>query len=579
MRLVGDPAPFEATIDVVTADGVELVTLRLEGPADAAPPRLAIEWREPLIDTVCVWTTAAGRDKGLAPDWKPTRVHATATSQAPLFCLVSGAGDNRLAAACSDSLHLVELEVGVVEESGEVQCRAAFFGDPPAPARRHQVALRLDRRALPYERVLADVAAWWAAAPGCTPSPVPPAARAPMLSTWYSFHQVLVAAEVEKECRRARELGCEAVIIDDGWQTLDAARGYAFTGDWEPERIPDMAGHVQRIHDAGMQVLLWYSVPFVGMKSRAWQRFSSELLYVMEDRGAGVLDPRYPDVREFLLETWERALVTWNLDGLKLDFVDRFAVMPETPRGAAEGRDHASVMDAVDRLLGDAMNRLSRARTGALLEFRQPYIGPRMRRYGNMFRANDCPADQVRNRISIVDVRLLCGDTACHGDMLMWHPDEPPESAALQLLAVLFAVPQISVRLDRLPPAQLEMLRFWLGFWRQHRSTLLDGALRAASPELNYPLVSAAGPDELVAAAYADTVVALPAALPARVLVVNATRGDRVTLALDVPAPARRLRVRDCCGRLVEDERRDLDAGAHRIAVPPAGLLELERAT
>lgn len=576
MRLVGDPAPFEASVDVAEADGVELATLRLTGP-EATPPRLALEWREPLVDAVCIWTSAAGRDKGLPPDWKPLRLTATATSQAPLFCVVSGAGQNRLTAACSDALHPVELEAGVVEETGELACRAAFFADPPAPARRHELTLRVDRRAVPYEQALADAAAWWAAAPGCAPSPVPDCARAPMLSTWYSFHQVLVPDEVEDECRRARALGCEAVIIDDGWQTLDAARGYAFTGDWEPERIPDMAGHVRRIHDAGLKVILWYSVPFVGMKSRAWQRFASKMLYVMEDRGAGVLDPRYPDVREFLLDTWERAVSAWDLDGLKLDFVDRFATMPETPRGLADGRDHASVMDAVDRLLGDAMDRLRRLRPDILVEFRQPYIGPRMRRYGNMFRANDCPADQVRNRVSIVDVRLLCGDTACHGDMLMWHPDEPPESAALQLLAVLFSVPQISVRLGRLPPAHHEMLRFWLGFWRGHQDILLTGALRAASPELNYPLVSAVHDGELIVATYADAVVALPAALPPRVAIVNATRGDRVTLALEQPA-ARRVLVRDCRGRVVSDGRRELSAGAHRLAVPPAGLIELEEA-
>ena len=575
MRLVGDAAPFEAALEVTAKEGVELVTLTLTGSAEAAPPRMAIEWREPLIDTVCVWTSAGGRDKALPPDWKPLRLTATATSQAPVFSLVSGAGHSRLTVACSDTLHPVELEVGVVEETGELTCRAACCADPPAPARRHEVTFRLDRRVAPYEQALADAAGWWAASPGCAPSPVPRAARAPMLSTWYSFHQVLVADEVEAECRRARELGCEAVIIDDGWQTLDAARGYAFTGDWEPERIPDMAGHVRRIHDAGLQVILWYSVPFVGVKSRAWQRFAKKMLYVMEERGAGVLDPRYPDVRAFLLDTWEEAVRAWDLDGLKLDFVDRFATMPETPRGAADGRDHASVMDAVDRLLGDAMDRLRRARPDILIEFRQPYIGPRMRRYGNMFRANDCPADQVRNRVSIVDVRLLCGETACHGDMLMWHPDEPPESAALQLLAVLFSVPQISVRLDRLPPAHLAMLRFWLGVWRGRQDTLLDGTLRAASPELNYPLVSAARDGELVVAAYADTLVRLPAPLPARVGVVNATRVEGVTLLLG-EAATRRVLVRDCRGRVVRDDRCDLDAGVRRVEVPPAGLLELD---
>jgi alpha-galactosidase len=481
-----------------------------------------------------------------------------------VVALVSGAGQNRMTFASNEVLHPVVLECGVVEETAELECRVRAFTEPRAPATDFEVAIRIDRRPLPYERALSAAASFWAELPGCEPTPVPEPAREPMYSTWYSFHQRLEAAEVEAECGRAAALGMSAVIIDDGWQTLDSERGYAFTGDWEPDRIPDLRGHVDRLHQLGMRVLLWYSVPFVGVKSRAYQRFKDKLLYMMEERGAGVLDPRHDDVREYLIGTWEKALCDWDLDGLKLDFVDRFVMRPESPAGGGE------LMAAVDRLLRDAMDRLRRARPDAMVEFRQPYIGPLMRRYGNMFRANDCPADLVRNRIAVLDVRLLAGNTAVHGDMLMWHPAEPVESAALQLCAVLFSVPQISVRLDRLPEPHLAMLRFWLGFWRRHRATLLDGELSAAAPELNYPLAWARGRDEIVAAAYADLVVSLPPA--PRIFVVNATRGEAITVAL-TDRGARRVRVRDCRGLVVEEAERAL--GCERIAVPPAGLIEI----
>lgn len=574
--LLGDPSPFRASIEreVTDAAGVELVRLILTAPSAAVPPPVALEWHEPLVDAIALWTTAAGRDKGLPPSWKPMQLSAKATAEAPLLCLVSGAGENRLTLACGDALHVIELEAGVVEESAELRCRVSLFGDAPEPTERLVIELCIDRRALPYERALAAAAAWWAEQPACRPSPVPAIARAPMYSTWYSFHQLLEPGEVEDECRRAAELGCEAVIIDDGWQTLDSSRGYAYTGDWEPERIPELGAHVARLRELGMRTLLWYSVPFVGMKSNSWARFADRMLYVMDDRGAGVLDPRYPEVREFLIGTWETALREWQLDGLKLDFVDRFKAMPESPRGAGDGRDMGSVMEAVDRLLGDAMTRLRAVKGDVAIEFRQPYVGPLMRRYGNMFRANDCPADLVRNRIAIVDLRLLAGDTAVHGDMLMWHPGEPVESAALQLLAVLFSVPQISVRLDRVPAEHLEMLRFWLGFWRQHRDALLDGELCAAHPELSYPLVSAATERELVAAAYAEVAVPIPAAAPAYAAVVNATRAPAVTLVCEAPL-SRRVRVSDCRGQVVADGQRELGAGACRIEVPPAGLVEL----
>ena len=76
---------------------------------------------------------------------------------------------------------------------------------------------------------------------------VPDAARSPFYSFWYSQHQSVDAKSVEEECRRAAKLGFSSVIVDDGWQTDDNNRGYAFCGDWEPaaDKFPDFLQHVK----------------------------------------------------------------------------------------------------------------------------------------------------------------------------------------------------------------------------------------------------------------------------------------------------------------------------------------------
>ena len=104
-----------------------------------------------------------------------------------------------------------------------------------------------------------------------------------------------------------------------------------------------------------------------------------------------------------------------------------------------------------------------------MIEFRQPYIGPLMRKYGNMFRAGDAPNAYVANRVRTIDLRLLSGETAVHSDMIMWHPDEPVERAALQLLNVMFSVPQVSVRLGEIPRPHLDMVTFYTGYWSENR--------------------------------------------------------------------------------------------------------------
>lgn len=70
-----------------------------------------------------------------------------------------------------------------------------------------------------------------------------------MYSTWHSFHRNLDQDAVLTELKVAKSLGYEAVIVDDGWQTLDSSRGYAYTGDWLPERIPEMKAFVDRVHE------------------------------------------------------------------------------------------------------------------------------------------------------------------------------------------------------------------------------------------------------------------------------------------------------------------------------------------
>jgi alpha-galactosidase len=577
VRLTGEGDGFRGALSGGRVeDGVELVRLRIESEEPGRPPVFRLSWTYPAVDVHGFWHPGSGHDKGLSVDWAPG-FRSKATSSAPVGCLYDVRGRNRLTLALSDALNTVSVKVGLHEETAEFRCSISFFEEPVAPLGFYEAILRLDTRGVPYHEALADVGRWWASLEGYAPAPVPETARLPMYSTWYSFHQRLHPARVEEQCRLAKELGCEAVIVDDGWQTATNERGYAHTGDWEPasEKVPDMSAHVGRVHALGMKYLLWYSVPFVGVRSGAWERFSDKLLGEIEPLGAGVLDPRFPEVREFLIGTYERAMREWDLDGFKLDFVDSFEPSPGRPLELGDGRDYDSVPEAVDRLLTDVIGRLREIKADAMVEFRQSYIGPLMRKYGNMFRAADCPNDAVENRMRTLDVRLLCGDTAAHSDMLMWHPDDPVESAALQLLNVLFSVPQISVLLDEVPPEHVDMLRFWLGFWREHRDVLLDGALAPRNPEALYPVVLSRTDAKEVAAVYGDAVVGLEEEVPLTLLLVNGTLKERVVLDVFLDAGTRKLEVRDCRGRVVRAESVELTGGLHAVEVPAAGLAVL----
>lgn len=560
--------------------GIDYIHLEVVPNCAHYPVELTLTWVQPAVDIHSYWRPGADRDHRFIPDWG-RGFEAKATSQAPVACLHSLGGQNQLTFAFSDALNTTRFQAGLNEESATFHCAVTIFVEPWLLEAPYRATLRLDTRALPFAQSLDAVQAWWAELPGYAPAPVPDVARLPMYSTWYSFHQLVDPAAIEAECTRAKALGCEAVIMDDGWQTINNERGYAYCGDWRPapEKIPDMRAHVARVHALGMKYLLWYSVPFVGPQSDAWAQFHDKMLSTPMIGGAmtGILDPRFPEVREYLIQTYERGLREWDLDGFKLDFVDSFRLDPDKRDDIGNGRDYVAVPEAVNRLLGDVLARLRAIKPDIMIEFRQSYIGPLMRTYGNMFRAGDCPNDSIENRVRTLDVRLLCGTTAAHADPQMWHPDEPVASAAQQLLCALFAVPQISVRLDRLPPTHLAMVRFWLGFWREHRAILLDGKLDATHPEALYPVVTASDKQTAITAVYQDVVVAPPDDEMTTWIVVNATPNERLVLELSRDYGRCQIDVRDCCGEAVRSFAHDLAAGLHRIEVPSAGVATITR--
>ena len=561
------------------ADGVEIATITLRRAEAATPPKLSLRWRIPSHDITGNWASGRGLNKTIRPDWAGSRLHTSMFSQqAPVMTLFGNDGTNVLTFALSDALNTVVMGTGVREEDGWSYNEVNLFTEPHTQLRAYTTELRVDRRGIPYYTVLDDVSRWWATRPGYTPAQAPEGSKTPVYSTWYNFHQSVESGALLRELALAKPMGMGVIIVDDGWQTLDTKRGYAFTGDWEPERMPNMRAFVDSAHALGVKVMLWYAVPFVGKNSKAAARFKDKTLRFDERLGTYVVDPRYPEVRQYLIDTYTRAIRDWGIDGCKLDFIEQFAANNSTVLTAANGRDVASVNEATDRMMTDIMTALRRMKPDVMIEFRQAYIGPLIRKYGNMLRASDSPNNYVGNRVKIVDVRLLSGTTPVHADMVMWHPTEPPEIAAFQLNNVLFAVPQVSVKLAESSPAHREMIRHWLAYWQANRDLLINGKLEALQPNANYPMVIGYDAEKQIIGLYEDLVVRLDAHRPTgRIDVVNGKRSTSVVIATPSDLGAYRYTVTDCRGRVVRRGDIQLSAGPHEIAVPVSGIVALVR--
>jgi alpha-galactosidase len=289
-----------------------------------------------------------------------------------------------------------------------------------------------------------------------------------------------------------------------------------------------MAAHVRRVQDMGIKYMMWYSVPFIGLKSANFERFKGK--YVTDnDRGMGaaVLDPRFPEVRKFLVDTYVKAVKDWNIDGFKLDFIDAIHFRGEDPavKENYAGRDIKSLPLAVDTLMTEVKDALEAAKPGVLVEFRQSYVGPAIRKYGNMLRVGDCPGNMRRNRFAMANLRLASGSTAVHSDMLEWNFAESADRAALYVINSMFGVVQYSVMLRNAPKDHLAMIEKWIKFSQDHRDTLQNGRFVPHHPELQYPVIEAIGKDETVIGLYDDgRVVDIPS--DRKTFVMNASGKD-----------------------------------------------------
>lgn len=560
--------------------GLTELRLTLRAEEKSVPPVVRVAFDIPDIGVQSRWIPSLGLDRRISADWSANSISPSrAAAGAPVYALIGYGGENRLTVAVSDALNPIEIKAGLSEETARIKIEIRFFTGTMAAIDRYEAVIRLDARSIDYARALSQVSSWWASLPGYAPAHVPDDARLPMYSAWYSFHQQLEPQAVVRQCHLARELGCSAIIVDDGWQTDDNSRGYAYCGDWEakPAKIPDMRAFVDAVHETGLKFMLWYSVPFVGRHSKAWEKFSTMFLDG-GDREWCVLDPRFPQVREYLINVYEKAVRDWGLDGFKLDFIDAFGVPQGEKPAYGGGRDIASVDAAVDRLLKDTLSRLRAINPEIMIEFRQSYIGPLMRTYGNMFRAGDCPNDALTNRQRTLDVRLLCGSSAAHSDMLMWNEGDSVESAAMQLIGVLFSVPQISVMLDRIPHSHFEMLRHYLRFWIENRDTLLDGKLTPLHPEANFTCVLAQTEKTLIAASYVSGAVSVPAKRFERICLINGTYERRMIADFgpEGPESGYTYEVLDCTGARQGSSGIKAGAGIAVIDVPPAGMAVLK---
>jgi alpha-galactosidase len=571
-----DENKFKNELKLLSSDsGIDEYLFEIKADFPSQVPEILIQWRMSSTNMKGQWTPNADHEKRLMSDWQVPRLESRTAVDSPVLCVFGHNDSNVVTFACDDAIHTVEMHAGIREENGSLYCQFKFFIDESPLLQNYSVRLLIIKQEVHFSEALKTVQQWWSQNPKYLPAKVPEAAKLPVYSTWYSYHQNFTLDNLRNECREALKLGYKVLIVDDGWETNDGNRGYDYTGDWEAVRIPETRKFVEEIQHMGMKVMFWYSVPFCGKKSKAYRWFSGKFLTETHP-WAPVFDPRFPDVRAYLVNRYVLALKEWNLDGFKLDFIDDFKPFHDTDLSFREGQDFISINEATNQLLEDIKNALLSINPDVLIEFRQKYIGPAVRTVGNMFRAFDCPYDSLTNRIRTTDIRLLAGNSAVHSDMLMWNYSDKVELAALQFLNVIFSVPQLSVRLEKITDEHKKMITFYTQYWLENRSVLIDGRFVPHGISSNYPVITSSSDIHIIYGFFESQTATLTNDFQ-KIDLINAKKDTLIVLKSELDLGNYAVEIFDCLGNVVQTTTKIIEKGILLFEVPNSGLVKLNK--
>ena len=553
---------------------VTVYTFSFEWNKNAADFDQTIEfsWSVPQNGLLYTWSQNSCLSRFLPRNYLPYN-HSMISYNSPCIVMFNGKSEHKYSWALDECSKLVYFKSGIDEWDAKVHSYVKIPLKQFANKYSTTFKLRIDAETKSFSKGLRDISKWWESTLKEPPLDVPALAKEPLYSFWYSYHRAFNAEIVEKACEKAAKFGFKVMILDDGWQTDNMGwEGYEICGDWQvgTKKIPNMKKHVDNVHNLGMKYVLWFSVPFMGRKTKAFAKFENMILrYYSED--VGLLDPRYKEVRDYLISLYKKAVGEWGVDGLKLDFIDRWRDF-EDNAPYNDKMDVFALQDAVDKLMSDIVLELKKIKPDILLEFRQGYIGPNMRRFGNMFRVTDCPDDYLNNRVGVLDLRQIMGNSAVHSDMLMWHKGETPELIAVQIISVLFGVMQYSARLDEIGEDAVKVSKFWFDFMNEHRNLLLESTLTAYEPHLLYTWAKASNNTECAVAVYSVDKCVTPDDRQ-KIFVANGAESERVFVELKGDYTAIIL---NCMGEQLIDNL-SLNKGVNVMNIPIGGLAILNR--
>jgi alpha-galactosidase len=541
---------------------------------------LTVEWIVPISDMHGLYFGGNPRtEPAYLPFWK-TNKQICANTGVPYIALIHRNGENRAAFGSFDQLTETSLTAELSEATRSYHFRiqkpankATSGQSIPVNGRREEIFF-VSKARQPWPEVLQHYVRLNDQATQPETIPVPAHAFDPVFCSWTAIHHDVSHEWIMRNARVAAELGFRTWITDDGWFIEKGQfANYSRAGDWLPNtrKFPDFKSHVRMVQDQGFRYILWVSPFMVGKDSDAARRYAHLLTTGPEHLGFNNLSPWHAETRHVIGNLLERLVRDYNLDGLKIDFLDAVAI--DSVR--KEGADDATLGESFYHLLKDVTARLLSINPDLLIEFRNTYANLASRSYANIYRSSDVPINFSLNRWQAVMLRLLTPDRAIHMDPALWHPSESDENVAAHLINLIVTVPMVSIELDQYPQAHLDLIRYWVGFYNAHRDTIIHGEFKPVLWQSSIPAIYFQDKKETIIGLYEDIPLSLDGAIEP-IWILNASTRPEVDLQAPDFTGDQQVVTRDKFGRVVTKQQVRFPVA--RLPVEVGGSIEIKNA-
>ncbi len=193
-----------------------------------------------------------------------------------------------------------------------------------------------------------------------------------LINNWEATGMEFTGAQLVTFAERAKELGIEMLVMDDGWFG-DRDSDRSGLGDWQvnEEKLGGtLAEFVNKINDLGIKFGIWYEPEMISRDSNLYRAHPEWCLHVPNReksiaRHQYVLDYSRQDVRDYVFGEMYKVLSTCKIDYLKWDFNRNLTEVGSAALPADKQKEvfHRFVLGTYD-----VMDRLTKAFPDMLIE-------------------------------------------------------------------------------------------------------------------------------------------------------------------------------------------------------------------